>query len=126
MSVKYGPGYFSKYNVPLWACAVQESNPGMETGFSAPVQTDRKVHPASFTMAPGYFLGVERPERASDHPPSSSAEIKWRLELYLYYLSGPFCPFVGWILLLPLRTVLNFCTVPNLCRTVTLKFEAAR
>ena len=34
------------------------------------------------------FLGVERPGRGVDHPPLSSAEVKERVELYLYSPSG--------------------------------------
>jgi hypothetical protein len=35
-----------------------------------------------------YFPGVNRPGRGVDHPPLSSAEVKERVELYLYYPSG--------------------------------------
>ena len=41
--------------------------------YSAPVQTGPEAHPASYTMG-----------RGADHPPSSSAEVKERVELYLY------------------------------------------
>jgi hypothetical protein len=44
--------------------------------FSAPVQTGRGVHPASYTMGTGSFPGVTRPRRGVDHPPSSSAKVK--------------------------------------------------
>ena len=40
-------------------------------------------------MGTGYFLGVKRPGRGLDHSPPSSAEVKERVELYLYSLSGP-------------------------------------
>ena len=43
------------------------------------------AHPGSWTV--GYrlsFLGVERPGSAVDNPPPSSAEVKERIELYLY------------------------------------------
>ena len=33
--------------------------------------------------APGLFTGVKRPGRDVDHPPTSSAEVKERVELYL-------------------------------------------
>jgi hypothetical protein len=33
--------------------------------------------------------GVKRPERGVNHPPPSSAEVKERVELYLYSPSGP-------------------------------------
>jgi hypothetical protein len=54
---------------------------------SAPVETGPGAHPASYTMGTGSFTGVKRPGRGVDHPPSSSAEVKERAELYLYSLS---------------------------------------
>jgi hypothetical protein len=47
------------------------------------------------------FLGVKRPGRGVDHPPPSSAEVKERVELYLYSLSGPSWPVLGRTLPLP-------------------------
>ena len=35
------------------------------------------------------FLGVKRPGRGVNHPPTSSVEVKERVELYLYSPSGP-------------------------------------
>ena len=46
-------------------------------------------------MGAGSFPGV-------DHPPPSSAEVKERVELYLYCTSGPSWPVRGWTLTLPL------------------------
>jgi hypothetical protein len=49
------------------------------------------------------FTGrVKRPERGLSHPPSSSAEVKERVELYLYSPCGPSWPVVGWTLHLPI------------------------
>ena len=45
--------------------------------------------PASYIMGTGSFPGIKRPVRGVDHPPPSSAEVKERVELYLYFLSGP-------------------------------------
>ena len=39
--------------------------------------------------------GVKRPGRGADHPPSSSVEVKERVELYLYSPSGPSWPVLG-------------------------------
>ena len=64
--------------IPVWA------------RFSAPVQTGPGAHPASCRMVTGSFPGVKRPGRGVDHPPPSSAEVKERVELYLYSPSGPF------------------------------------
>jgi len=54
--------------------------------FSALVQTGPEAHPASYTMGTGSFQGVKRPGRGVDHPSPSSAEVKDRVELYLYPL----------------------------------------
>ena len=42
--------------------------------------------------------GKERPGRGVDHPPQSSAEVKERVELYLYAPSGPSWPVLEWTL----------------------------
>ena len=55
-----------------------------EARFSAPVQTDPVAHPASYTMGTGSLREVKRPGRGVDHTPLSSAEVKERIELYLY------------------------------------------
>jgi len=52
--------------------------------FTATVQTGPGAHPASYTMGTGSFQGVKRPECGADHPPPSSAEIKEKVELYVY------------------------------------------
>jgi len=41
------------------------------------------------------FSGVKRLGRGADHPPPSSAEVKGRIELYFYSLSGPSWPVLG-------------------------------
>jgi len=45
--------------------------------FSANIRTD-----------PEAFPGKKRPERGVDHPPSCSAEVKERVELYLHHSLG--------------------------------------
>ena len=78
-----------------------------EARFSAPVQTGPRAHPASYTMGTGSFPGVKWPGRGVDHQPPSSAEVKERVELYLYSLSGPSLPVLGWTYLLtPCRRIL--------------------
>ena len=42
-----------------------------------------------------FFLGVKRPGRGVNHPPTSSAEIKERVELYLYVPSMSAWPVIG-------------------------------
>ena len=47
------------------------------------------AHPVSYTTGTGSVPGVKRPGRGVDHPRPSSAEVKERVELYLYSPSGP-------------------------------------
>jgi len=76
--------------------------PGIESRcgakFSAPVHTDPEAHPASYTMGTGSIPVVKRPELGV-HPTPFSAEVKERVELYLYSPSGPSWPIIGWIYL---------------------------
>jgi len=58
-------------------------------------QTGPWARPASYTMSTGPFPGVKRPGCGVDHPPTSSAEFKERVELYLYSPSGPSWRFLG-------------------------------
>jgi len=73
--------------------------------FSAPVQTGPGTHPASYTMGTGSFPGVKRPGRGVEHPLPFIAEVKERVELYLYYSSGPSWHVLGWTL--PLYVCVN-------------------
>ena len=59
------------------------------------------AHPASYTMGNGSFPEVKRPGGGVDLPPihPSSAEVKERVEIYLYSTSAPSWPFIGWTLL---------------------------
>ena len=76
--------------------------PGMESRwgarFSAPVHGSPGARLASYMMGNGSFPWVKRPGHGADHPPPSSAEVKEREELYLYFSSGPLRPVLGWIL----------------------------
>ena len=49
--------------------------------FSTTVEASSEAHSASNTMDTGSFPRVKRPGRGVDHPPSSSAEVKERVEL---------------------------------------------
>ena len=67
---------------------VRGSNPGRGEIFRT--LQDRPWGPPSL-LHHGYqiaFPGVKRPGRGVDHPPLSSAEVKERVELYLYSPSG--------------------------------------
>ena len=57
--------------------------------FSAPFQTGNGAHSASCIMGTGSLSsGVERQGRSVHHLPPSNAEVKERVELYLYSPSG--------------------------------------
>ena len=44
----------------------------------------------------GLSQGVKRPRRGFDHPPSSSVEVKERLQLCVYSPTGSSWPVIGW------------------------------
>jgi hypothetical protein len=67
----------------------------VETKFTATVQTDPGDHPAFYTMSTVSVPGVKRPGLGVDHTPPSSAEVKERVELYLYSLCGPSWDVIG-------------------------------
>ena len=56
-----------------------------------PTRSDRPWGPPSllYNRYRIFPLGVKRPERGVDHPQPSSADVKERVELYLYSPSGP-------------------------------------
>jgi hypothetical protein len=76
--------------------------PGIESRWrarsAAPVQTGPGADPASSTMGTVSFPGVKWPRRGFDHPLLSSAEVKERVQLYLYSPSGPSLPVLRWTL----------------------------
>ena len=67
----------------------------MGARFSAPIETGPGAHPASYKMGTRSFPGVKWPGCGVGHPPTSSAEVKERAELYLYSPSGLLWPVVG-------------------------------
>jgi hypothetical protein len=80
---------------------IRGSNPGGGEIFRS--RPDRPWDPPSL-LYNGYrvsFPGVKRPGRGVDHPPPSNAEVKERVELYLYSPSGLSWPVLGLTLSLP-------------------------
>jgi len=57
----------------------------MEAKFTLPVQTDPEAHPAFCSMGNGSFLEIKRPGLGVDHPALSSALVKEKLHLCLYF-----------------------------------------
>jgi hypothetical protein len=81
--------------------------------FSAPVQTCPGAHPASYTMGTGSLSpGVKRQGRDANNPPTSSAEVKERVEIYQNSPSGPLWPVIGRTLLFDQKRGQNI----NCCR----------
>jgi hypothetical protein len=79
--------------------------PGIESPvgarFSAPFHTCPGAYPASCTMGTGTLPEIKLPGRGVDHQPPSVAEVEGRVELYIYFPSGPSWPVIG-------RTLLYF------------------
>jgi hypothetical protein len=76
------------------------------------IRPGRPGYPSSLLLN-GYrvsFPGVKRPGHGVDHPHPSSAEVKERVELYLYSSSGPSWPVLRRTLPLPLPVV---CSGPD-------------
>jgi hypothetical protein len=49
------------------------------------VQNGSGTHPASYPVGTrGHFPGIKRPGRGADHSPTSSAEVKECVKLYLH------------------------------------------
>ena len=61
--------------------------------FSTTVQTGPGAQPASFKIDTVYFPRVKPPGRYVEHPPTSNAGVKERVEPYLYSLLGLHFPF---------------------------------
>jgi hypothetical protein len=53
------------------------------------------AHPASYAMGTGCFLGVKQPGLSVDHPSLSNAEVKERIDLYLYSPYGSLWSVIG-------------------------------
>ena len=73
----------------------------------------RRAHPAFHKMVSWVFPGVKWPGRGVNHPPPSSAEVKERVELYLYSPLVPSWPVLGWTLLYPYLTPQTFPLPPT-------------
>jgi hypothetical protein len=94
---------YALYAKKLWAGIATRyglDDPGIESRWEQifPQLYRRKfrAHPASYTTRTvSLSRGVKRPECSVKHPLPSSAEVKERVEIYLYYTSGPSWPVVG-------------------------------
>jgi len=71
--------------------------------FSAPVQTGSGAHSSSYTMGTWVFTWGKAAGTWRLPPTPSIAEVKERVELYLYSPYGPSWPVLSWNLPLPLH-----------------------
>ena len=85
-----------RYSNSLRAARSGDRTP-VRTRLSTPIQTASGVPPSpQYSGKLVSFPEVKRPGRGVDHPPSSSAAVKERVELHLNSSSGPSSPVAGW------------------------------
>ena len=107
-------GILCRYSDSLWPGRSGDRIP-VGARFSVPVQTGPGAHPASYTKSTGSFPGVKPQGRGVDHPPQSSAEVKERVQLYLYSAFGPSLPVLGWTFTFYTKVLCTFlCFLLNL------------
>ena len=73
----------------LRAVNIQGSNPGGGREFPYPSRPALESTQPPKPWVPSLSLGVNRPGRGLVHSPPPSAEDKERVELYIYFPSGP-------------------------------------
>jgi hypothetical protein len=61
---------------------LEKINPG-GARFFALIQICPGAHPVSYTMYTGFFLGLNRPGRGVDHPPTSGVEVEGTVDVYI-------------------------------------------
>jgi hypothetical protein len=87
----------------------------VEARFYAPVQTGPEAHPSSYILETRSFRVVKRPGLGVNHLPPFSAEVKERVELYLYFPSGHSWPVLGRNLPLYFRFIVFMSDVYCFC-----------
>jgi len=92
-------------------CMLWGTNP-CGARFSSPIQKGPEGHPKSHWSTEA-FSWVKRPRSSLDHPPTSSAEVKEKLQLYLHFKSGSKSSIVGRNLTLHLQA--TYCAVFWIC-----------
>ena len=88
------PGHFSRYSDQLRVGPSKDQIP-VGARLSTIVQNGPVAHPASYSMGTGSLPRVKLPRRGVNHPPTSSAEVKGRVERYLYYAFRPPWPLLS-------------------------------
>ena len=104
--ISYGHINFWHFYICMWAVGMATCyglhGPGIESrwGEDFPHLSRSAVGPIQPPIQwLRVFPGVKRPGRGVDFPPTSSAKVKERVELYLYSTFGPSWPLLGWTFL---------------------------
>jgi hypothetical protein len=116
--------FYTIFHKRLWAGRSGDRIP-VKARFSAPVQTGPEAHPSllynGYRVFPG---GKLRPGCDANPSPPSNAEVKNRVELYLYSPLGPSWPMKGWNL--PISQTTRFSNkgycIRNLCFNFVYEF----
>ena len=100
LSFDYNTMYFNRGRDSSVGIATRywPDGPGIESRWAARFSHTSRLAlgpPASRTMGTRSFLGVKRPRCGVDNPPSSSAEVEGKVELYICSPSGPSWPVIG-------------------------------
>jgi hypothetical protein len=97
-SGRRGLGWHSRYSDSQW-CGQSRDQIPVGARFSAPLHIGPGAYPPIYAMGT-VCLSWDKVARAWrwSPTPSSSAEVIWRVEIYLCSLSWPSWPVLGWIL----------------------------
>jgi hypothetical protein len=79
-----GVHFSTTVRLSIYHCPHNDKAKGLPLSRIEPVQAGPGAYPPSSTIRTGSFPGVKQPGRSVNPPSPSSAEIKERVELYLY------------------------------------------
>ena len=94
-----GPGWLSRYSDSLQAGRSGGSNPGGGRDFPHPSRPGQGPTQPPIKWVLGLFPGVKAAGTWRWPPITSNAEVKERVELYLYSTFGPSWPVIEWTFL---------------------------
>jgi hypothetical protein len=95
MSVACQRNYI-RYGICFGGWTVRRLNPGGGRDFPHPSRPALGPSQPPPQWVPGLSRGLKWPERGVDHLPTSSAEVREWVKLYIYSLYGPSWPLLGW------------------------------
>lgn len=120
---KKSSSHFRKFSYSIIAARYRLDGSAIESqgGLDFPHRPNRRWGPPSLQYS-GYrvpFLGLKRSGRGVNLPPPSSAKVKGRLELYLYFPSEPSWP-------LSRRTLSLPCCILHMSLLLSIKLQIFR